>query len=109
MHALTNVCMLNRINEIILLVQEDKRFMERGDPEPQLIAEAVAAYQFDNRQLRFSRHPLSIPMIRSTPISYEIKVTAALVECIPRLLSIQSWQSLIVISYLTLFPLYLQF
>jgi hypothetical protein len=37
MHALKNVCLLNRVNEIILLVQEDKR-MERGDPEPHLLS-----------------------------------------------------------------------
>ena len=39
-HAKTDVCVVDH-NDILLLVQEDKR----KDPEPQLIAEAIAAFQ----------------------------------------------------------------
>lgn len=55
MQALTDVCLLNRVDpeEIMLLVQEDKQHLEHGDPEPQLFAQAVAAFQFHKRLLRF--------------------------------------------------------
>ena len=36
-HAKTDVCIIDE-NEILLLVQEDKRHMDNSDPEPQLIA-----------------------------------------------------------------------
>lgn len=46
-HARTDICLTND-NEIILLIQEDKRHLELGDPKPLLIAEAVAADQMNN-------------------------------------------------------------
>ena len=51
MHAKTDVCLLKNRTEIILLVQEDKLQMEdRGDAEAQLIAEAIAAFQSNNKK-----------------------------------------------------------
>ncbi|KAH9169956.1 hypothetical protein EDB89DRAFT_1980814 [Lactarius sanguifluus] len=47
-HAKTDVCIVDQ-NEILLLVQEDKRHMDSSDPEPQLIAEAIAAFAANNR------------------------------------------------------------
>jgi len=89
MHAKTDVCVMDRRSGIILLVQEDKRYLEGGDPEPQLLAEAVAAFQFHNRQLRLAGQPIinakvipGIIMIGTAPIFYKIHVTAALIECI---------------------------
>ena len=52
-HAQTDVCIVDRgRNDILLLVQEDKRFEEGEgvDPEAQLIAEAIATFGFNNEQ-----------------------------------------------------------
>ena len=46
-HAKTDVCVVDA-NDILLLVQEDKRHKERKNPEPLLIAEAIAAFQTNN-------------------------------------------------------------
>ena len=46
-HAKTDVCVVDA-NDILLLVQEDKRHKERKNPEPPLIAEAIAAFQTNN-------------------------------------------------------------
>jgi hypothetical protein len=39
-------------NEILLLLQEDKRLTSMKDPEPQIIAEAIAAFALNNRKAR---------------------------------------------------------
>jgi len=88
MHAKTDVCVMDRRSGIILLVQEDKRLLGGGDPEPQLFAEAVAAFQFHNRQLRPPDSLLSIS--QSFPHHHDWDRSdilqgqrqAALVECI---------------------------
>jgi len=41
-HTKTDVCVMDR-DGYLLLVQEDKRHLEVVDPEPQLVAEAIAA------------------------------------------------------------------
>src|ERR1700733_13313243 len=89
MHAKTDVCVMDRRSGIILLVQEDKRYLEGGDSEPQLFAQAVAAFQFHNRRLRLAGQSIinlriipGIIMIGTAPIFYKVNVTAALVECI---------------------------
>lgn len=46
-HAKTDVCIIDD-SEILLLVQEDKRHIDGSDPEPQLIAEAIAAFYNNN-------------------------------------------------------------
>ena len=35
-------------NKLILLIQEDKAYMSSADPEPQLIAQAIAAFRHNN-------------------------------------------------------------
>jgi len=42
--AATDVCIVDS-DDIMLLVQEDKRHNEPKNPEPQLMAEAIAAFQ----------------------------------------------------------------
>lgn len=54
-HAKTDVCLLDRLqNNIMWLVQENKRFGEgpqaRSDAEAHLVAEAIAAFCWNNRQ-----------------------------------------------------------
>jgi len=88
-NAITDVCVIDvgQNEEILLLVQEDKRHMDNSDPEPQLIAEAIAAFAANNqtRQQTFSQPLLDskimagITMKGTTPIFYKIKVTAELV------------------------------
>ncbi|KAF8157174.1 hypothetical protein B0H34DRAFT_712582 [Crassisporium funariophilum] len=52
MNARTDVCLLKNRSEIILVVQEDKRQLEDGgDAEAQLIAEAIAAFQSNNKSV----------------------------------------------------------
>ena len=46
-HAKTDVCIMDA-SGILLLVQEDKRHLDGSDPEPQLIAEAIAIFHNNN-------------------------------------------------------------
>ena len=50
MFAKTDVCLTDVSSEILLFVQEDKdkTYMNPSDPEAQLIAEAIAAFQQNN-------------------------------------------------------------
>ena len=90
MHAKTDVCLLKNRTEIILLVQEDKQQMEdRGDAEAQLIAEAIAAFQSNNKKrilagLDPAQHLLipGIVMIGTAPIFYKIPVTKGLADAV---------------------------
>lgn len=46
-HAKMDVCVLD-MNDILLLIQEDKSHINRAYAEPQMIAEAIAAFQVNN-------------------------------------------------------------
>ncbi|KAM6497499.1 hypothetical protein JOM56_007972 [Amanita muscaria] len=88
-HTKTDVCVIDRNLGILLLVQEDKRHMESRNPEPQLIAEAIAAFQSNNLRLQsLGRQPLAqktipgITMVGSTPTFYKITVTQNLIDAI---------------------------
>jgi len=75
---------------ILLLAQEDKRHLEGTDPEPQLVAEGIAAFSHNNsirvRNLRLE--PLrntvipGITMQGTMPTFYKIPVTADLVRAV---------------------------
>jgi hypothetical protein len=83
--AQTNVCVMND-NEVLLLVQGDKRLLSLKDPEPQVVAEAIAAYALNNkvRVTALNLLPLAavtlpaITMVGTNPIFYKITVTAQL-------------------------------
>jgi hypothetical protein len=51
---MTDVCLIDCLqdDDIILVVQEDKRFHSEDlpDPRPQLIGEAIAAFHYDNNR-----------------------------------------------------------
>ena len=88
-HVKTDVCVFDRNLGILLLMQEDKRHLEEADPEPQLIAGAIAAFQHNNIRLqRIGMQPIQakiipgITMIGSTPTFYKITITQNLVEAI---------------------------
>ncbi|KAI9429858.1 hypothetical protein H4582DRAFT_1825481 [Lactarius indigo] len=46
-HVKTNLCIMDAKN-ILLLVQENKCYKEKNDPEPQLIAKAIVVFQTNN-------------------------------------------------------------
>jgi hypothetical protein len=89
-YAETDVCVLDTNSEILLLVQEDKTHISVSDPEPQLVAEAVAAFQTNNRirEDELFLQPLQryifpgITMVGTFPRFYKITVTADLDYCI---------------------------
>ncbi|KAJ7017159.1 hypothetical protein C8F04DRAFT_476747 [Mycena alexandri] len=87
--AQTDVCVLDS-NDILLLVQKDKQFDNNADSEPQVIAEAIAAFQRNNytreRKLHLPvLHQMVIPamtMHGTFPTFYKITVTAALNDAV---------------------------
>jgi hypothetical protein len=84
-----DICLLNE-DEVVLLVQEDKRFMSDADPEPQLVAEAIAAFQCNNirRERRLgpqSLEEVTIPgvvMVGAHPTFYKVRVTSELADAV---------------------------
>ncbi|KAJ3529930.1 hypothetical protein NM688_g7783 [Phlebia brevispora] len=90
--AYTDVCILNDISDVLLVVQEDKRHLGGYDPEPQLIAEAIAAFCSINltRVRAIGIAPLQrkvisgIIMCGTMPTFYKIPVTGGLVEGVQR-------------------------
>ncbi|KAK0187508.1 hypothetical protein F5146DRAFT_1059018 [Armillaria mellea] len=88
-YAKTDVCLLDIESLVLLLVQEDKSHIQPMDPEPQLIAEAIAAFQENNKQrawLFLDPLPVQvlpgITMVGTFPAFYKIAVTSELDRCI---------------------------
>jgi hypothetical protein len=89
-YAKTDACVLDPGSDIYLLVQEDKSHIRPQDPEPQLIAGAIAAFHSNNAKqvndLFTDPFPtMVIPGITMTgtfPRFYKIKVTADLERCV---------------------------
>lgn len=70
-HAKTDICIVDRSqNDILLLVQEDKRFGEEkiSDAEAQLIAEAIAMFSLNNSL----RRDVGVPELDSKVLSGRI-------------------------------------
>jgi hypothetical protein len=87
--AKVDVCVINQTSGILLLVQEDKQYLGRGDPEPQLIAEAIAAFQSHNHRLLAAGLPTvdaavfpGVTMDATAPTFYKIDVTRTLVDAV---------------------------
>lgn len=88
-YAKTDVCLIDE-QEIMLLVQEDKRHMIPGEPEPQLIAEAIAAFTANNRTrvLTWGLPPLpskciaGITLTGTAPVFYKINVSTELLTAV---------------------------
>lgn len=88
-HAKTDVCIVDS-DDILLLVQEDKRHKEPKDPEPQLVAEAIAAFQTTNyrRTHVLGQDPIAykvmpgITLRGTSPIFYKIPITAQLAQSV---------------------------
>jgi len=87
--AQTDVCILRKRDEILLLIQEDKKLGNLKDPEPQVIAEAIATFQQNNRvRENMGMNVLTemlipcITMIGTYPTFYLVPVTDELNNCI---------------------------
>lgn len=87
--AQTGVCLLQGSSTILLVVQGDKTADNVRDPEPQVIAEAIATFQCNNRTRARLGEPeldsMTIPgivMIGTRPIFYLVPVTRELSEAV---------------------------
>ena len=83
--AQSDVCLLHGNTTILLIIQEDKTAISPRDPEPQVIAEAIATFQYNNRvRARAGLDDLEtmtipcITMVGTRPIFYKVPVTSAL-------------------------------
>ena len=83
--AQTDVCVMRGVLPILLMIQEDKTILNPKDPEPQVIAEAIAAFQTNNRILRDlgfnTLNRMVIPcvtMVGTFPHFYLVPVTTEL-------------------------------
>jgi len=88
-HVKADVCIMDAF-DILLLVQEDKQHLDGSDPEPQLMAEAIAAfYGNNNTRVRALGSPTphskvipGITMKSTMPTFYKIPVTTELVRAV---------------------------
>lgn len=87
--AQTDVCLIHGSSTILLVVQEYKATISTRDPEPQVIAEAIATFQCNNRtRARLDQSELDsmtipcITMIGTRPIFYLVPVTRELSEAV---------------------------
>ncbi|KAH9970010.1 hypothetical protein BGW80DRAFT_1562443 [Lactifluus volemus] len=83
--AQTDVCLLSRQSTILLIVQGDKTLFNGSDPEPQVIAEAIAAYRYNNMKRQTGGLPTldtmiipCITMVGTRPTFYLVPVSRAL-------------------------------
>jgi hypothetical protein len=87
--AQTDVSLIQGSSTILLVVQEDKATISTRDPESQVIAEAIATFQCNNRTRARLGQPeldsMTIPcitMIGTRPIFYLVPVTRELNEAV---------------------------
>ncbi|KAG1876418.1 hypothetical protein DFJ58DRAFT_865341 [Suillus subalutaceus] len=74
-HAETDVCIIDENGILLLVMQEDKCHIDSSyDPEPQLIAEAIAAFAANNQTRQ--------QILCQRPLDSKIEVTAALVTAV---------------------------
>ena len=89
MYAKMDVCVMDQ-NEILLLVQEDKQHIEPCDAKSQLVADAIAAFQFNNTR---RQDVLGLPLLESkvmagititgtSPTFFTIPVTTELSQAV---------------------------
>jgi hypothetical protein len=89
LHAKPDVCIVDS-DDILLLVQEGKRYKEMKDAEPQLVAEAIAAFQSNNwkRVHLLGQDPLPMRMIPgitltgTSPTFFKVPVTQELADAV---------------------------
>ena len=86
--ATPDICLLDDYTTV-LLVQEDKFYISETDPEPQLISEAIGAFQENNILRRRSGKPVlnhsvipGITMRGTFPMFYRIEITSELADAV---------------------------
>jgi hypothetical protein len=87
--AQAGVCLVQGSSTILMVVQEDNTTVSVRDPEPQVIAEAIAAFQCNNRfRARLGESELDlmtipcIAMIGTRPTFYLVPVTRELSDAV---------------------------
>ncbi|KIK61393.1 hypothetical protein GYMLUDRAFT_73383 [Collybiopsis luxurians FD-317 M1] len=88
--AQSDICLIHHHQStILLLIKEDKTLLGPTDPEPQVIAEAIATFQMNNRNRTRrglqTKKIMSIPCIMivgTRPIFYVVPVTEQLSEAV---------------------------
>lgn len=86
--AKTDACIVDASGNIVLLVQEDKQHLGDTDPEPKLIASAIAALSIKNKtrqrvlgmEIRQDKVFPGITMMGTMPIFYKIPVYKDLIH-----------------------------
>ena len=85
----SDVCLVHLNSMILLVVQGDKTALSSRDPEPQIVAEAIATFQHNNRKRADLGLPqldtMTIPciiMVGTRPFFYQIPVTQQLSDCV---------------------------
>ena len=87
--AQTNVCLVHGSSSILFIVQEDKDTISGKDPEAQVIAEAIATFQYNNRARKQMGLDMldemvvpCIVMVGTRPIFYKVPVTMQLNDAV---------------------------
>jgi hypothetical protein len=88
-NAQTDVCLLDGRSMILLILQEDKMVFNSSNPEYQVVAEAIAAYQYNNeKRERRGMATLDkmifpcITMVGTRPTFYLVPVNRALSDAV---------------------------
>ena len=92
-HTESNVCLLDIMDDdnilLLLRINEQPQVLELKDPEPQLIAETIAAFQRDNaRRLVLGQDPINVKVMPaiiltgSSPTFLKIPVTKELAQAV---------------------------
>ena len=84
-----DVCLVHLNPMILLVVQEDKTNLSTANPEPQVITEAIATFQYNNRKREELDLPtldkMTIPcivMVGTRPFFYKVPATQKLCDCV---------------------------
>ena len=88
-NATADLCITDA-SEVLLIAQEDKRHMMGNAPEPQLIAQAIATFQFNNfkrtrvlKEAPFTSKIIAgITILGTSPTFFKIPVTQALASAV---------------------------
>jgi len=88
-YAQTDVCLVDGRSMILLILQEDKTMFNSSNPEPQVIAEAIASYQYNNDKRERRGMPIldkmifpCITMVGTRPTFYLVPVTRELSDAV---------------------------
>ena len=86
--AQTDVCLVHGTSIILLVIQEGKTAISNRNTEAQVIAEAIATFQYNDARIRLDIEPLetmiipAITIIGTRPIFYKIPVTQQLGDAV---------------------------